>query len=117
MVALVMFWVLLNLYTGHQHSWVALLAALDIGWILRFGGWRAGWRRGALGLAATASVVAIANWSIIAANLGGMLGLSPLPSALKLGFHHAWILTQMANGPWDVAWIALALLIALLASR
>lgn len=116
-VALVMLWVLLNLYTDGQHGWVAVVAALDVAWMLRFGGWRPGRARLLLGLAATAAVIVAAQWFIVATQIGGQLGLTPLESAAKLGVHHAWMLVRLANGPWELGYFLLALIVAVLASR
>jgi len=110
-------WITLGFFNGAQNSWMAVIGALDIAWMLRLGGWPRGPRRVAIAVVATACIVALANWGVIAAQLGLMLGLAPWDSALKLGFHHAWTLAQLANGAWDLAWLALALLVAALASR
>ncbi|MFC3552049.1 hypothetical protein ACFOLC_13645 [Lysobacter cavernae] len=110
-------WVLLSLYTGRQHSWMAVLGALDIAWMLRLGGWRPGPRRRALGVLATAAIVALANWWITASQLGATLGLDPWTSALRLGRHHAWMLIQLANGAADLAWIVAGLIVAAWLSR
>lgn len=117
MVALVMLWVLLNLYTGGLHGWLAVVAALDVAWVLRFGGWRRGPGRALLGLAATVTVVAVAQWFILAVQVGGQIGLTPWESALKLGFHHARTLAGLAYGPWELGGFVLAALVAVLASR
>ncbi len=110
-------WVLLGAYTGRQHSWMAVLAALDVAWVLRLGGWRPGAVRLALGVAGTAAAVALANWWLIASHLGAMLGLQPWESAMRLGSGLAWTLAQLANGSADLAWIAVALVVAAVASR
>ncbi|QDH70736.1 hypothetical protein [Marilutibacter alkalisoli] len=117
MAGLVTLWVLLSLYTGGLHVWMALVVALDLAWVLRFGNWRQGFRRALLGLSATALVVLAAQWLIIAGQVGGQLGLMPLASATRLGFHHAWTLAQLANGPWELGCMAVALVVAVLASR
>jgi hypothetical protein len=110
-------WVMLGMGSHRLHSWMALLGALDVAWLLRLGGWRPGPWRIALGVTGTAAIVVIANWGIIAAHLGAMLGRAPWDSALRLGWHHAWTLAQVANGPGDLAWIAAALVLAVLATR
>lgn len=110
-------WVLLSLYSGRQHSWMALLAALDVAWLLRLGRWPSGRLRLLAGVLATAAAAALANWWIVATQLGAMLGLDPLSSALRLGAHHAWTLMRLANGPTDLAWIAAALVAAAWTSR
>ncbi|MEG3191102.1 hypothetical protein [Lysobacter sp. D1-1-M9] len=110
-------WVLVSLYTEGQQSWMAALGALDVAWMLRLGGWRPGSIRAGLALIGTGLIVVLANWGITASHLGAALGLQPWESALKLGSQHAWTLAQLANGPADVAWIVLALVLAALTAR
>jgi hypothetical protein len=110
-------WITLGFFNGSQNSWMAVIGALDIAWVLRLGGWPRGLRRAAIAVTATAAIVALANWGLIASQLGLMFGLAPWDSALKLGIHHAWTLAQLANGGGDLAWFGLALLVAALASR
>ncbi|MBW3549443.1 MAG: hypothetical protein KY442_01095 [Proteobacteria bacterium] len=110
-------WVLVSLYSDGQQSWMAVLGALDVAWMLRLGGWRPGGIRAVLALIGTGLIVVLANWGITASHLGAALGLQPWESALKLGSQHAWTLAQLANGPADVAWIVLALVLAALLSR
>lgn len=110
-------WVLLGSYTGRQHSWMAVVAALDVAWVLRLGGWRPGAMRLLLGMTGTALAVVLANWWLIAAHLGAMLGLQPWQSAVRLGRDLAWTMAGLANGAADLAWMALALVVAAVASR
>lgn len=110
-------WVILGLYTNTQNSWMAVLGALDIAWMLRLGHWPPGPRRAALGVAATVAILLMANWGITSGQLGGALGLQAWDSALRLGLHHAWTLAQLANGPGDALWLGVALVVAALASR
>lgn len=110
-------WILLALATNRQCSWMAVVGALDIAWMLRLGQWPRGRGRLAIGVLATALVVVAANWFITAAQLGGMLGYDPLMSALRLGPNLAWTLAQLVNSAADLAWIALALLVAVFTTR
>lgn len=110
-------WSMLSLSTGLQHGWMAVLGALDVVLMLRLGRWPAGPGRVLAALAGTAAMVVASNWLVIAGQLGRMLGLTPLQSALKLGSHHAWTLAQLANGTLEIVMAALALLVAALASR
>lgn len=110
-------WVVLAWSKGSQCGWMALLGALDVAWILRLSGWPAsGWRVVA-GTLATAAIVVLANWWIIAVHMGEMMGFNPLDSALRLGLEHAWLLAQLANSAFDLAMIAVALVLAALLSR
>lgn len=96
-------WVVLGLWNGRANGWMALLTALDMAWVLHLGGWRPGTARALTAAAATVAVALAANWGTAAAQLAGYFGLDPLQSAVKLGAHHAWTLTQLANHPLDVA--------------
>lgn len=110
-------WVVLAWSSNSQCSWMVMLGALDVAWIVRLVDWPAGRRRALAGACATAGIAIVANWWIIAVQLGAALGLDPLESALRLGANHAWVLAQLANGPLDVAMIAAALVLAAFASR
>ena len=110
-------WVLVALSSGHLASWMAVLGALDVVIVLRLGSWRPGPTRALLAAAATACIAVLANWWIIAAHLGAMLGLTPWGSAVRLGFHHAWTLAGIATGPLDLFWMAAAVVLAGIASR
>jgi len=110
-------WIVLAWSKNSQCGWMALLAALDVAWILRLSGWPAGGRRAVVGVAATAGIIVLFNWFIVAVHLGEVMGLDPLASALRLGVQHAWTLAQLANGSFELAMIALGLLLAAIASR
>jgi hypothetical protein len=116
-IGFVVVWVVLAWSKNSQCGWMALLAALDVAWILRLSGWPAGARRALIGVAATAGIVLLANWFIIAVHLGEVMGLDPLGSAVRLGLQHAWTLAQLANGGFELAMIGLALLLAAITSR
>ncbi|MBB3275329.1 MULTISPECIES: hypothetical protein [Pseudoxanthomonas] len=105
-------WVLLALYLGRQSGWMALLAALDAAVLLRFAGVRPGGRRALVAALATVAMAVLANWFIIASQLGFVLGLLPWESALRLGLSHAWTLAQLANGTLDWACLLVSPLLA-----
>ena len=71
---------------------------------------RAGWA-----LLATLTTAAIANYGIIAGQVGLGLGLRPWESALKLGTDYAFELARLALGPPELAWLALGLVVAVAA--
>ena len=102
-------WTLVALYTNRQMSWLAVLGALDVAWMLRLSGWPAGRGRSLAAVAATTVMIMLANWSIIAGHLGGAMGFKPWESITRLGSDHAWTLAQLANGPMDLLWIAVSL--------
>jgi len=113
----VVVWVVLAWSRNSQCGWMALLAALDVAWILRLSGWPSGAGRAATGVVATAGIVLLANWFIIAVHLGEVMGLDPFGSALRLGLQHAWTLARLANGSFELAMVGLGLLLAAIASR
>jgi hypothetical protein len=110
-------WILLALASERQSSWMALLAGLDAAFLLRLGRMPAGRVRIALATAATAATIVLANWGIIAAQVGRTMGLLPWASATKLGPDYAWTLARLANAPADLAWLAVGLLLAAVAAR
>jgi hypothetical protein len=110
-------WTAVAMLSGAQCAWMAPLAALDAAWLLRLGGGKPGWARMWLGVMATAVTIVLANWSIVAANLAGMMGLDFLGSALRLGPSLAWTLSGLANGMDELAWMAGALVLAAILSR
>jgi hypothetical protein len=111
------FWVLLSLAWDRQCSWMAVLGALDIAWMMRLGGWRPGPRRLTFGVLATVAIVLFANWGIAAGQYGAVMGLDPLDSASKLGPNFFLILFQLANSGTDLIWLGIALIVAAVASR
>lgn len=110
-------WVLLSLYLGHQAGWMAVLAAIDAALLLRIGGMTAGGTRMLLAIVGTLGIIAVANWAIVATQLGMMMGLTPWDSALKLGFHHAWTLASLANSTADLVWMGVGVMVAALLGR
>jgi hypothetical protein len=110
-------WVILASATQKQHSWMAMLGALDVVWVMRLVGWPAGPRRGWTAMVATAVIAFVANWWIVAVQLGYAMGYTPIESAARLGPKYAWTLVQLANGPLDALMIAAALVLAAIASR
>ena len=110
-------WIVVATATGRQSSWMAVLAALDAAFLLRVGGMAAGWRRAAWAVAGTAATIVLANWGIVAAGIGRLVGVGPLDSALKLGSGLAWTVVQLTHAPLDVAWLAVSLVIAAWAAR
>lgn len=110
-------WILLALYTGRPSSWMAVIAALDAAVILRITGVRPGAARAAWAVLATLAMIVVANWGIIVVQMGVTMGLNPWDSALKLGLDHAWTLAGLANHSADLAWMALALVVAVVAAR
>lgn len=110
-------WAAVAMLTASQAAWMAPLAGLDAAWLLRLGGAPKGWLRVLLAVAATALAIVMANWSIVAAQLAGVMGLPFMDSAQRLGPDLAWTLLRLANGTTELAWIGAGLLLAAIASR
>ncbi|GAB1597125.1 hypothetical protein [Lysobacter claricitrinus] len=105
-------WVLASLYSGRQCSFMAVVGAIDVLWVL---GLAPSLRPGLRAVAATLSTVAliaIANWAIIAINVGVPLGSGTIEALGKLGVHHAQTLAGIANDWRDAVWVVIALAIA-----
>lgn len=116
-LSFIFIWVLLALYLNGQAGWMALLGAIDVVLMLRFGGMPRGLGRSVLATAATAVMIVLANWGIAAAQIGFAMGLTPWESAFKLGFAYAWTLSQLANSPFDLICMAVAVTAAAWLSR
>lgn len=116
-VCFALVWALLAIYLGRQSSWMAVLGAVDSALLLRLGGMPRGTGRAALAVGATAAIILVFNWAIVATQIGMVMGLNPLDSALKLGMHHARTLASLANSGIDLAWMAAALVLAWLLAR
>ena len=69
--------------------------------------------RAAVATLATVVLVLLANWAIIAINVGAPLGVAPIEAMAKLGMHHALTLAGIANSVVDGVWILLALAAAM----
>jgi len=110
-------WVAVSMLSASQCGWMALIAALDAAWLLRLGGAKPGVARMAFGVIATALAIALAQWGIVSAHLAGMMGLGFLDTALRLGPSLAWTMAELANGPVDMAFLAIGLVLAAIASR
>ena len=96
---------------------LTLLAALEAAWMLRLGGMPAGWPRPLLAVAATVAMIVAVQWLVASAHIGAQMGLAPWQAAPKMGANYVWTLTQLANTWLDLAWLALAPLLALWAAR
>ncbi|MFG3448534.1 hypothetical protein ACGFZ3_08115 [Stenotrophomonas sp. NPDC047960] len=104
-------WLFIALLSGRQAGWMAVLVALELGFMLRLGNLRGGLPRVALTLLGTLLVALAANWGIASAYLGGSLGLGPWESALRMGPFMAFTLVQLANGVGELLWLAVALVV------
>ena len=110
-------WVLFSFASGQQSSWIAVIAAIDATLLLRLGRMPGGWLRSSFGVAGTALAIAMANWGIVAAQVGREMGLLPWESMFRLGPQFTWMLTMLVNDRVDLAWWAAALVVAAIASR
>ncbi len=105
-------WVVVALSYDRMLAWLAPLAAADMVLLLAVARWPAGATRAVLAVLATVATIALANFWIAAGQVGQGLGLPPWQSALKLGAAYAWTLWDLATGARDLAWYALAMVVA-----
>lgn len=98
-------WVSVAVLAGQPCSWLALVAALDMAMMLRLTHAPAGRTRMLVALLATAVSVFATQWLIIATQIGAVMGLPPLASAVRLGPALAWQLASLSLDRLD--WILL----------
>ena len=110
-------WALLALSLDRQCGWMAVIAAVDVAWLLRLGRMPRGAMRAFLAAAGTALAIGLANWWIAGAQIGKMVGLLPWDAIPRLGWSHAWTLFSLANQGPELAWYAGALSLAAWAGR
>ena len=99
-------WVAAAVLSGSACSWLALVGAADMALLLRLTGAPAGPGRVFAAVAATLATLVLTQWLLVATQIGGVLGIPPIASALHLGPHLAWQLTGLALGRVD--WVLLA---------
>jgi len=105
-------WVVLTLKTDRACGWMALVAAVDYAMLLRLVRYPPGLVRMALAVVATVLTVVACAWLVVAAQLGTVLGLDPLSSALRLGPVLAWEYTRLGFTAWDWASAAFSPMLA-----
>jgi hypothetical protein len=110
-------WALLALIVDRQCAWVAALTAADIALLLRLARAAPGLPRAATAVVATLATILLANWVIAATQIGGPMGLTLIDSVQRLGTDHAQTLFGLANQPGELAWYAIAVIIALWLGR
>lgn len=110
-------WTLLALIVDRQCAWVAVLTAADIALLLRLAHAAPGLPRAAATVLATLATILLANWVIAAAQIGGAMGLGLIDSVQRLGTDHAQTLFGLANQPAELAWYAIAVIVALWLGR
>lgn len=110
-------WMLFALASDRQLGWMAVVAAFDATLMLRLGRMRPGWQRAAAAVLGTVLAIALANWGIVASQVGKSMALLPWESLFRLGPDFIWTLTLLANGAVEFAWWAAALVVAAVASR
>lgn len=110
-------WTLVAVIVDRQCAWMAVLAAADIALLLRIGRAAPGMPRALGNLAATAATVVIANWCIAAAQMGGPMGLPMTESLQRIGPDLVHTLLSLATQPVDLAWYAIAVVVALWLGR
>jgi hypothetical protein len=110
-------WALLALIVDRQCAWMAVITAADIALLLRLGRAAPGMPRAAVAVFATLATIALTNWTIAATQMGGPMGLKLVDSVQRLGMDHAQTLLGLANQPMELAWYAVAVIVALWLGR
>jgi hypothetical protein len=110
-------WTLLALIVDRQCAWMAVLTAADLALLLRLGRAAPGMPRAMAAVLATLATILLSNWTIAAAQMGGPMGLKLIDSVQRLGTDHAQTLLGLANRPAELAWYAVAVIVALWLGR
>lgn len=110
-------WTMLGLVTNRQSGWVAIVAALDVVLLARLMRGPRGPLGMALAVGATLATIAVANWSLSAAQMGRGFGYSMTESLDRMGGDLGWTLVNLANGPMDCVFYTVALAIAAWGTR
>jgi hypothetical protein len=110
-------WALLALIVDRHCAWMAVLTAADIALLMRLARATPGWPRAATTVVATLATILLANWTIAATQIGGQFGLRLVESIQRLGADHAQTLFGLANRPAELAWYAIAVIVALWLGR
>jgi hypothetical protein len=110
-------WALLALIVDRHCAWMAVLTAADIALLLRMGRAAPGLPRAATTVVATLATILLANWIIAATQIGGQFGLKLVDSVFRLGTDHAQTLLGLANRPAELAWYAIAVIVAMWLGR
>mgnify|MGYP001761422436 CR=1 FL=1 len=110
-------WVLLAGGFGRPLHAMAVVAALDAALLLRLVRMRPGLSRALAGVLVTATIIVLAQWGVIAGQVGSMFGLLPWESALRLGPSLAWVIAGLALDAVALAWFGASLVIAAVLSR
>ncbi len=110
-------WTMTALIVDRQCAWMAAIAAADLALLLRIGRAAPGVPRAIGNVIATVVTVVVANWCIAAAQMGGPMGLPMTESLQRIGPDFARTLLLLANQPMDLAWYAIAVVVALWLGR
>lgn len=110
-------WTLVALIVDRQCAWMAVLTAVDIALLLRLGRAAPGLPRATTAVLATLATILLTNWTIAATQMGGPMGLKLIDSVQRLGMDHAQTLLGLANRPMELAWYAVAVIVALWLGR
>jgi hypothetical protein len=105
-------WLLVAFYSGRQASWMAVVGAIDVLWVLGFLRRLEAPVRAGIAVVATGTMILLVNWILAATYSGTQVGLSPWEASIRLGLGHAITLAGLANDWADGIWLAVALAVA-----
>jgi hypothetical protein len=105
-------WVLVALIVDRQSAWMAILAAIDIAFLLRLGRAAPGSQRAMTAVLATLATIVIANWGIASTQIGMAMGFGVIESIARLGTDFAWTIADLANNGVELAFYGVALVVA-----
>ncbi|KFN51068.1 hypothetical protein P873_03990 [Arenimonas composti TR7-09 = DSM 18010] len=92
--------------------WVAPLIALDVAFMLRLAAAPAGRLRAGLAVLGTAAAIAFGYWTVVAAEMAALIGLTIPESIQRLGPSLFWTLVERGTSAWEMALVVTALPLA-----
>ena len=101
-------WAGLAAIVASQCAWMAPVAALDAALLLRLASFPSGTQRAALSLAITAATIVVGNALVATALIGRSMGMRPVHALARMSPDLAWMYVQANSGWVELAWYALA---------
>jgi hypothetical protein len=105
-------WLSVALSRDQACLWLAIIAALDIAFVLWLSGMHAGARRAAANIAGLILIVFASQWMIAAIMFGSAWGIDHFGAAQVIGKILAWEFTRLRLTQTDYVFFGLSLLLA-----
>jgi len=105
-------WCVLALRTGYEHTWLALLCAVVIAWILRANGFSGTKTGAALAALCTALACIYAQCLLAIGDVAQAMGFSLRDTLYRIGVDFVLAIASGRISPWQTATYVLAMLVS-----